>query len=111
MTRGITLDEPIALNLETGATPDVTDVPLVAGSVGADMEIWQESEGPKKFRVSLHRKPWPEVGNRISFSFESMEFSGVVTRTRQHAMHGRDRFYCDIEGTVETFTASDVFGG
>lgn len=109
--RAITLT-PLAVSLErpSAAMLEERGLELRPRDVNADMEIWHEAGSRKMFRLRLHRKPWPDVGQRISFAFKSVSFVGIVGKTRLTSLRGSDLWVMDVEGVVDEFSARDVSG-
>lgn len=108
--RAITLT-PLAVSLErpSAAMLEERGLELRPQDVSADMEIWQEAGSRKMFRLRLYRKPWPDVGQRISFAFESTSFVGTVGKTRLMSLQGSDVWVMDVEGVVNEFFGRDMF--
>lgn len=119
MSRGMALATPLALVIvdadELGSAlvdaADESGDALDLRSVSSDMRVWQVAGMSREaFAFRLYRKPWPKVGQRVSFAFERTRFVGDVTKTTQSAMnsHGT-RWACDVEGDVIEFEALDCF--
>lgn len=77
--------------------------------MSTDMRVFDDGGG-MKFTMTLHRKPWPKVGDVIEFGFDRLSFRGAVTSWETTSMRGRDRVYYHLHGTVLSFEAAAASG-
>lgn len=75
-------------------------------------EITFEGEGAiGTFRLTLCRQPWPEVGQRVSYTSDCTQLIGRVTKATFTPITSRGRWKCGLVGAVEVFVGDDAFGG
>lgn len=75
-----------------------------------DMDVIDEQDSIRRFRLVVHAKPWPRAGDRVGFDLGDTTFRGFVTRTelRCHS-YATCRWVMTIEGYVEEFDGKAVF--
>lgn len=89
--------------------PDVyRQTVLLPASVGADFEVYDLGEG-LRFSLRLLQKPWPSVGQRVSFTYQDLHLEGTVSEISLKPVSPRmDRLWCDVRGTVQMFDGNPV---
>lgn len=77
-------------------------VVLEASAVSSDMRVFDRGDG-ERFALTLFEKPWPKVGDEVTFTFQGMSFRGKVTAWETESLRGRVLY--KVEGTVLAFEA------
>lgn len=100
--RGVILGLPMALAgvSAVSLTGPLACTPLEPNCVSVDMRVFDRGEGIR-FALTLFDKPWPKVGDRVSFDFEGLHLVGTVTEFTAEPKRGNVLYH--IQGTVEEF--------
>lgn len=80
------------------------EVTLQPKAVSSQMKVFDRGQGTK-FTLTLYQKPWPVVGDRITFEYEGMHLVGRVTGFCTETVNHSGRVFYHVEGDVESFDA------
>lgn len=107
MNRRDALKHAVGVPLSLAGVTAVTlaaPVTLESGSVRLDLSVFDHGDGVR-FALTLLKKPWPKVGDRVRFEHQAMQLLGTVTGFSTESVRGDDRVLYHVQGTVQAFDA------